>query len=105
MLVFPTLLGPNNLPPLEALSVGCPAVISGIEGHRQQFEDSVLYFDPFNEHELADQILNLLENEELKFKLLENGKDLLAKHKPKNYLERIIPIFETFQMHRSTYKS
>lgn len=105
MLVFTSLLGPNNLPPLEALSVGCPAVISGIEGHRQQFEDSVLYFDPFNEHELADQILNLLENEELKFKLLENGKDLLAKHKPKNYLERIIPIFETFQMHRSTYKS
>lgn len=105
MLVFPTLLGPNNLPPLEALSVGCPAVISGIEGHRQQFDDSVLYFDPFNEHELAEQILQLLGNKNLKIELLKKGKDLLEKHKPKNYLERIIPIFETFQIHRSTYKS
>ena len=105
MLVFPTLLGPNNLPPLEALSVGCPAVISGIEGHRQQFGDSVLYFDPFDEKELASKILSLLGNDELKYKLIERANQLLSEHKPEHYLERMLPIFEEFRVHRSTYKS
>lgn len=105
MLVFPTLLGPNNLPPLEALSVGCPAVISGIEGHRQQFGETVLYFDPFDEKELASKILSLLGNDELKCKLLESANQLLAKHKPEHYLQKMLPIFEEFRVHRSTYKS
>ncbi len=105
MLVFPTLLGPNNLPPLEALSVGCPAVISGIEGHRQQFGESVLYFDPFDEKELVSKILSLLGNDELKCKLIESGNQLLSEHKPEHYLQRMLPIFEEFRVHRSTYKS
>jgi len=105
MLVFPTLLGPNNLPPLEALSVGCPAVISGIEGHRQQFGESVLYFDPFDEKELASKILSLLGNDELKYKLIESANQLLSEHKPEHYLQRMLPIFEEFRVHRSTYKS
>ena len=105
MLVFPTLLGPNNLPPLEALSVGCPAVISGIEGHRQQFGESVLYFDPFDEKELASKILSLLGNDELRCKLIESGNQLLLDHKPEHYLQRMLPIFEEFRVHISTYKS
>ncbi len=105
MLVFPTLLGPNNLPPLEALSVGCPAVISGIEGHREQFGDTVLYFDPFDEKDLASKILSLLGNDELKCKLIESGNQLLSNHKPEHYLQRMLPIFEEFRVHRSTYKS
>ena len=105
MLVFPTLLGPNNLPPLEALSVGCPAVISGIEGHRQQFGESVLYFDPFDEKELASKILSLLGNDELRCKLIESGNQLLLDHKPEHYLQRMLPIFEEFRVHRSTFKS
>ncbi len=105
MLVFPTLLGPNNLPPLEALSVGCPAVISAIEGHRQQFGESVLYFDPFDEKELASKILSLLGNDDLKNKLIERANQLLSEHKPEHYLQRMLPIFEEFRVHRSTYKS
>ena len=105
MLVFTTLLGPNNLPPLEALSVACPAVISGIEGHRQQFGESVLYFDPFDEKELASKILSLLGNDELRCKLIESGNQLLLDHKPEHYLQRMLPIFEEFRVHRSTFKS
>jgi glycosyltransferase involved in cell wall biosynthesis len=105
MLVFPTLLGPNNLPPLEALSVGCPAVISGIEGHRQQFGETVLYFDPFDEKELVSKILKLLGNDELKLTLIEYANQLLSEHKPEHYLQRMLPIFEEFRVHRSTFKS
>ena len=105
MLVFPTLLGPNNLPPLEALSVGCPAVISGIDGHREQFGDSVLYFDPFDENELASQIVTLIKDSNLKSQLIKNAQELLTKHKPEHYLQRMLPIFREFTVHRSTYKS
>jgi glycosyltransferase involved in cell wall biosynthesis len=45
-LVFPSFLGPDNLPPLEALGMGCQAVVSDSPGAREQFGNLVRYFDP-----------------------------------------------------------
>tara|TARA_Y100000589_G_scaffold73386_1_gene66492 strand:+ start:5243 stop:6496 length:1254 start_codon:yes stop_codon:yes gene_type:complete len=105
MLVFPSLLGPNNLPPLEALSVGCPAVVSRLDGHVQQFSDAVLYFDPFDPQELADQIASLFQNKELKEKLKANASDLIDELSPKEYFQRLLPILMEFKLHSSTYTS
>ena len=105
MLVFPSLLGPNNLPPLEALSVGCPAIVSGLEGHKQQFSDSVLYFDPFDHIDLANQIEELLGNEKLKESLLSNAEKLIKDTSPERYFQRLLPILMEFKLHSSTYTS
>tara|TARA_B100000963_G_scaffold287512_1_gene256712 strand:+ start:941 stop:2194 length:1254 start_codon:yes stop_codon:yes gene_type:complete len=105
MLVFPSLLGPNNLPPLEALSVGCPAIVSGLEGHKQQFSDSVLYFDPFDHIDLANQIEELLGNEKLKESLLSNAEKLIKDISPERYFQRLLPILMEFKLHSSTYTS
>ena len=45
-LVFPTLLGPNNFPPIEAMSLGVPVIVSDIKGHRNQLQENALFFDP-----------------------------------------------------------
>lgn len=47
-LVMPTLLGPSNMPPLEAMQLECPALCSGFEGHKEIMKDAALYFDPLN---------------------------------------------------------
>jgi glycosyltransferase involved in cell wall biosynthesis len=55
-LVMPTFFGPTNIPPLEALSTGCPAIVSGIYGMPEQSGDAALYFDPKSVGEMAERI-------------------------------------------------
>ena len=105
MLVFPSLLGPNNLLPLEALSVGCPAIVSKLDGHVEQFSDAVLYFDPFDHEELADKIETLLKDNALKQKLMARAAKLIDDSSPEKYFQRLLPILEEFKLHSSTYTS
>lgn len=105
MLVFPSLLGPNNLPPLEALSVGCPAIVSKLDGHVQQFSDAVLYFDPFDHEELADKIDTLLNDNALEQKLMARAAKLIDDASPEKYFQHLLPILKEFKLHSSTYTS
>lgn len=52
-LVMPTYFGPTNIPPLEAMALGCPVAISGIYGMPEQCGDAALYFAPDNALEIA----------------------------------------------------
>lgn len=45
-LVMPTFFGPTNIPPLEAMALGCPVAISGIYGMPEQCGEAALYFPP-----------------------------------------------------------
>ncbi|MDP1880715.1 MAG: glycosyltransferase family 1 protein [Parachlamydiaceae bacterium] len=55
-LVFPTFFGPTNIPPLEALALGCPVLVSDVYAHREQLCDNVIYFDPFDYKDLASKL-------------------------------------------------
>jgi glycosyltransferase involved in cell wall biosynthesis len=52
-LVFPTFFGPTNIPPLEAMSMGCPVAVSNIYGMPEQLRDAALYFDPTSDENIA----------------------------------------------------
>jgi glycosyltransferase involved in cell wall biosynthesis len=63
LLVFPSLIGPDNLPPLEALTFGCKIAVADIPGAREQFGKFATYFDPYNVSEIARAIeLSITEN-------------------------------------------
>ncbi|MFG1313802.1 glycosyltransferase family 4 protein [Xanthobacter autotrophicus] len=53
-LVFPSLYEGFGIPPLEAMSVGCPVLASDIPPVREICADAALYFDPRNEGAMAD---------------------------------------------------
>lgn len=55
-LVYPSFSGPENLPPLEALSLGLPVLYSNFPGAREQLGEFALYFDPFD----VDSLVTLL---------------------------------------------
>ena len=61
-LVMPTLIGPTNMPPLEALALGCPVAVSDMPGHREQLEDNAIYFNPLDINDIKRSIESLLEN-------------------------------------------
>jgi glycosyltransferase involved in cell wall biosynthesis len=58
---------------MEAQAVGLAAAISDIPVHKEIYGDSVLYFDPLNIEDIAGKINELLQNGELKNRLIQKG--------------------------------
>jgi glycosyltransferase involved in cell wall biosynthesis len=52
-MIMPTFFGPTNIPPLEAIAVGCPVAVSNIYGMPHQLGDAALYFNPTRVEEMA----------------------------------------------------
>jgi len=74
-LIMPTLLGPSNIPPIEALILGCPIICSDLKGHREILNDSALYFDPLDEFALLNCMKQIMDDS-TRNKLLLNQQDL-----------------------------
>lgn len=60
-LCYPSLFGPDNLPPLEALALGLPVATADVPGAREQLHDQVLYFNPCSPTEISIAIQKLLD--------------------------------------------
>ena len=45
-LIFPSFLGPTNIPPLEAISVDCPVAVADVYGVKSVLGEAAIYFDP-----------------------------------------------------------
>ena len=75
-LIYASLLGPNNIPPYEAVCLDKPVIISDIQGHREQMGNAALFFDPYSAEELADRIYTLLTDENVNAKLKHDSEKL-----------------------------
>lgn len=58
-LVMPTYFGPTNIPPIEAITTGCPVAVSGIYGMPAQLGSAAIYFEPDNIESIARSIERL----------------------------------------------
>jgi len=77
-LVMPTFLGPTNIPPLEAMALGCPAAVSAVYGMPDQLENAALYFHPDSIEEIAQAIELLWTDDALCEELSRHGLDRSA---------------------------
>jgi glycosyltransferase involved in cell wall biosynthesis len=59
-LVFPSFYEGFGLPPLEALTLGCPIVVSRAASLPEVFGSAAVYCDPHSPQNIADQILRVL---------------------------------------------
>lgn len=73
-LLMPTFFGPTNIPPLEAMAVGCPVAVSNIYAMPEQVGKAGLLFDPKSEEQVSDVMIRLWTDDELCKKLIEAGK-------------------------------
>lgn len=63
-----------GLPPLEAMSMGCPVIVSDIPAHKEVCGDAALYANPQDVKDIKDKIVNLLNSDKLKTELILAGK-------------------------------
>jgi len=77
-LVMPTYSGPTNIPPWEAFKMEIPVLYSDIHNIKNVYKDAVYYIDPSDPNTMAKGINDIIENKNLKNKLVDNGKKLLS---------------------------
>ena len=104
-LVFASFFGPDNIPPLEAMSLGCPVICSNSEGMEEQLDDAALFFDPKNYLEITKQVVKLYNDEKLKLALIDKGKKRALSWTSEDYVKKLISVCEDFKPIRETWSN
>lgn len=87
-LVFPSLIGPTNIPPLEAMVLGTSVVCSNLFSMPEQVGDSGLLFDPFNVEDMAEKIYRIWTDEDLRQNLIRKGYERVKDMTLENYAKQ-----------------
>jgi len=102
-LTFVSLLGPNNLPPIEAASLDCPVIISNIPGHIEQMEDAALAVNATDPIEIGKAVIKLLSDSEFRKSLISKGNTLAENQRDYSYFNEIITILNDFKKIRKNW--
>ncbi len=81
---FVSLLGPTNIPPLEAISLSSPLICSNVYGMKEQMQKSAIFVNPKKPIEIYRAIKKIYENKNFRKKLILRGTKL-SKFKGQNY--------------------
>lgn len=73
MFIFPSQYEGFGIPVLEAMSCGCPIVLTHNSIFEEVAEDAGLFFENNNEKDLENKIILLLTDETLRCSMIENG--------------------------------
>jgi glycosyltransferase involved in cell wall biosynthesis len=98
-LIYPSRYEGFGYPPLEAMAQGCPVITTNISSIPEICGDAALYFDPDNDEQLADCIINIDHSAELrdtlKIKGLLQAKKFTWEHSAKIYLDAIKALIDS----------
>lgn len=103
-LIFPSFFGPDNIPPLEAMSLGTPVLASRLDGAHDQLGENATYFDLFDHVNLAEKIQSLLIQGPDMSKL-KKAKKLAESLNTEFLANKIKQILEEFSLFQSTWGS
>ncbi|PAD29767.1 hypothetical protein CHH60_19535 [Paenibacillus sp. 7523-1] len=73
--IFPSLYEGFGLPPLEAMALGCPVIVSSRGSIPEVCGDAGLYFDPLHPQEAASRLVEITSDPELGRQLSTKGKE------------------------------
>lgn len=71
--VYPSLYEGFGLPPLEAMTCGCPVIVSGTASMPEVCDDAVIYCDPHDPKDISEKIRRLMESADLRAYLRRKG--------------------------------
>lgn len=72
--VFPSRYEGFGIPPLEAMSMGCPVLAANIESVQEVCAESAVYFDPYDARTLKDALVSIDSDPELRNSMAIRGK-------------------------------
>lgn len=93
-LVHPSLMEGFSLTGLEAMALGCPVISSNSSCLPEIYQDSVLYFDPHNSHQLVKQINRLIKSPHLRRQLIQKGCRQVNKYSWENTAKKTLSVYQ-----------
>jgi len=103
-LVYASLCGPENLPPLEAMALGCPVIASDIAGAREQLGDAAVLVDMLDPVAIADAIHRVMTDQMARSQLVTKGTARAAKYTHVEFGRDLGAIFDEFRRHRELWR-
>jgi len=89
LFVYPSLYEGFGLAPLEAMSLGCPVILSDIPVFREIFGDAACYVDPCDTRSISDGILRVLTDETYRNELIRKGLEKARQYSWKRSAEKL----------------
>ena len=93
-MIMPTYFGPTNIPPLEAMALGCPVAVSNKYAMPEQVGESGLLFNPDSPEEIAECIRKIWNDDELRMKMKELGYERINKWGQKEFENKFFYILK-----------
>lgn len=84
-----SIFGPTNIPPLEAMALGCPVAVSNNYGMPEQVGEAGMLFDPCKPEEIAECICKIWNDKELQNNMRKKGIAQANGWTEKDFAERI----------------
>ena len=92
--VFPSLYEGFGLPPLEAMALGCPTIVSNVSSLPEVCGDAALYVDPYDVINIRDEIEKLINNPCLQSQLSLAGKERAKLFSVNNYVSKLYEAYK-----------
>jgi glycosyltransferase involved in cell wall biosynthesis len=93
--VFPSFYEGFGLPILEAMNFDCPVITSNISSMPEVAGNAALYIDPHDSDDIAAKINQLLSDQELQVRLIQEGRERIKTFSPENYKNKIEQIYQS----------
>lgn len=103
-LCYVSFCGPENLPPLEAMVLGCPVVASEIPGAQEQLGSAALLVDPARPTSIAEGIYRLFAEDGLRENLRSKGFERARSWRGADFVNGVIRIIDEFEPVRRCWR-
>lgn len=91
-LVMPTCIGPTNIPPLEAMALGCPVIVSDKYAMPEQVGDAGLLCNPDSVESIAACMEKVWVNEQLRKDMIKKGYERSQRWTENAFKKRFVKI-------------
>lgn len=91
---MPSYYGPTNLPPLEAMALGCPVAVSNNFAMKEQVGKAGLLFSPDSPEEIAECIVQVWTDDEKREKMIQEGYRQVRKWNREKFEKKFLKIVD-----------
>lgn len=95
--IYPSLYEGFGIPPLEAMSQGCPVIASNAASIPEACGNAAIYFEPSQSKNLAFIIESLCDNKELRSDLIKKGYRNLERFNIEREFKKLISVVSEFE--------
>ena len=95
---FPSLYEGFGIPPLEAMACGCPVLASNQTAIPEVCGQAALYINPYDVDDIAQGILQLVNNPPLRQQLRERGQQRVQSFRYRQMGDRILDILDQYRL-------